>query len=274
MPTPSTLLLAALLASSGPSSGPTLAVEDTMHTQVPEVLVRAPRVTLDEILDRVARGEARRESLITDQSFTAGIRVMREVANPKKEPRLVEETVWRVFRKQPDKVRSVLLRRREPKPSHTGAKANVNLDFSPGMGEEIVNFAFRPDARNTYRYRIVGRDVVGGHLIYRIQFEPRSALDPFAPSGLVWVDTNDFVIVREEVRFEHSPVPLLLKSIDRMVVERDRVRGHWVLSRVLMRCELTVPIPTFGRSFDVAMHFSDYKINTGLDDKVFERGSR
>ena len=265
----SSLLLASLLASSASSSGPTLAVEDTMHTSVPEVLVRAPRVTLDEILERVARGEARRESLITDQSFLAGIRVMREVVNTKKEPRLVEETVWRVYKKRPDKVRAIQLRRREPKPPKTGAKANVDADFSPGMGEEIVNFAFRADARDTYRFKIVGRDLVAGHLIYRIQFEPRSALDPFAPSGLVWVDTNDFVIVREEVRFERSPVPLFMKSINRMVVEREQVRGHWVLSRVLIRAELAIPIPTFGGSFDVAMHFSDYKINSGLSDGLF-----
>lgn len=268
------LLLASLLASSGSSSGPTLAVEDTMRTSVPEVLVRAPRVTLDEILERVARGEARRESLITDQSFLAGIRVMREVTNTKKEPRLVEELVWRVYRKRPDKVRAILLRRREPKPPKAGAKASVDVDFSPGMGEEVVNFAFRADARDNYRYRIVGRDLVAGHLIYRIQFEPRSALDPFSPSGLVWVDTNDFVIVREEVSFGRSPVPLIMKSIDRMVVEREQVRGHWVLSRVLMRAELTLSVPTFGRSFDVAMHFSDYRINTGLADALFAPVSR
>jgi hypothetical protein len=139
------------------------------------------------------------------------------------------------------------------------------------MGEEIVNFAFRPDAHDTYRYRIVGRDVVSGHLIYRIQFEPRSLLDPFAPSGLVWVDTNDFVIVREEVTFQRSPMPLVLKSIDRMVVERAQAHGYWVLARVLMRAEIALPIPTFGQSFDVAMNFSDYRINTGLEDTIFGR---
>src|SRR5437867_2555507 len=43
------------LAQPAPArSGPTMAREDTMHTEVPEVLVAAPRVTLDEILDRVA----------------------------------------------------------------------------------------------------------------------------------------------------------------------------------------------------------------------------
>ena len=62
--------------ASGPTEGPAppqnlydagfdmyslviFAREDTMHTEVPEVLVTAPRITLDEILDLVARGEAR-----------------------------------------------------------------------------------------------------------------------------------------------------------------------------------------------------------------------
>jgi hypothetical protein len=262
------VLLSLLLAASGPSSGPTLAVEDTLHTEVPEVLVRAPRVTLDEILARVARGEARRESLMTDQSFTVAVRMIRDVKSKTREPRLVEETVWRVYRKRPDKVRSVLLRRREAKTGKTST--NVDLDFSPGMGEDVVNFAFRPDARDRYRYRIVGRDVVAGHLIYRISFDPTSDLEPFAPSGLVWVDTNEFVIVREEVKFHQSPIPLILKSIDRMVVERARIEGHWVLSRVLLRSELTFPAPTVGRSFDLAILYNDYRINAGLEDAVFQ----
>ena len=80
------------LAQTAPAgSGPTLAREDTLHTEVPEVLVAAPRVTLDEILDRVARGEARRESLLTEQAFTAAVvltlylgwRILRELDLPR-----------------------------------------------------------------------------------------------------------------------------------------------------------------------------------------------
>ena len=81
--------------AASPTSGPTLAVEDTMHTEVSEVLVRAPRVTLEEILDRVARGEARRESLMVDQTFTAALRVVRNVSSPK--PELLMETVTKAI---------------------------------------------------------------------------------------------------------------------------------------------------------------------------------
>jgi len=258
-------------AAPAPSPGPTLAVEDTMHTSVPEVLVRAPRVTLDEILDRVGRGEARRESLMTDQSLTATLRVVRNVMG-KKAPELFLESVYRVYRKRPDRLRTVLLRQwqADQKEKDKG-KDDVDVDFSPGMGEQVVNFAFRPGARRDFKYHIAGRDLVGNHLIYRIAFEPRSLLDPTAPSGLVWVDTNEFVIVREEVEFRQSPIPLFLRGIHRMIVERQQVDGAWVLRRVLLRAELTIPFPKFGKSFDMAILYDDYAINSGLPDSLFAK---
>jgi len=137
------------------------------------------------------------------------------------------------------------------------------------MGEEIVNFAFRPAARRDYRYHIAGRDLVGGHVVYRIAFEPRSLLTPGNPSGLVWVDTNDFVIVRQEVSFGRSPMPLFLERIDRLVIERTRVGGHWLLKRVLARATATLPLPHLGRSFDLGLQLDDYALNTGLADTLF-----
>ena len=257
---------AASAAAAG--TGPTLAREDTMSTQVAEVLVSAPRVTLDEILGRVAAGEARRESLITDQAFRLTLRVLSNTLG--EAPRLEQESVDQVYRKKPGRVRVVRLREWKRKPD---SRRNGELRVSASMGEEVVNFAFRPESRREFHYRIVGRDLVGGHLIYRIAFEPRSRLDPTTPSGLVWIDTNDFVIVRQEVSFERSPVPLVLKGIDRMVVERQRVNGAWVLKRVLMRAEATIPLPTLGRAFDVAVQFDDYRVNSGLDDSLFVAGA-
>ena len=256
------------IPASQAAPGPTLAVEDTMRTEVPEVLVRAPRVTLDEILDRVARGEARRDSLLRDIAFTATMRLVR---NPGKNPQLLEERVSRIYRKKPDRVRTVEMRRWSHKPPK---RADAEVTFGASTEEEVVNFAFRPEARRNYRYRIVGRDLVGDHLIYRIAFEPRSLLGAPEPAGLVWVDTRDFVIVRQELDFSRSPAPLILKGIDRAVVERQEVNGHWVLRRLLMRAEFTVPVPRFGRSFDIAIRYDDYAINQGIEDSWFERGMR
>jgi hypothetical protein len=116
--------------------------------------------------------------------------------------------------------------------------------------------------------------VVGDHVIYEIAFEPRSRLAFDKPRGRVWVDTNDFVIVREELDFNRSPAPLILKGIDRMVVERERIDGHWVLKRALIRLTMTVPMPTVGRRFDLALLYDDYALNQGIDDAMFEGTSR
>jgi hypothetical protein len=266
--------LAALAALSlvlavPPASGPTIAVEDTMHTELPPVLVHAPRVTLAEILQRVARGEARRESLLTDETFVATTRLVRNPKNARDTAQVISETLTRVTRKKPGKLRNEILRHWEAYPEKND-KDGMGIEFREGMGERIVNFAFRPEAWREFRYTIVGRDLVGDHLVYRIAFEPRSLLSVEAPSGLVWVDTNDFVIVRQELGFKRSPFPLLIKDLNRMVVERERVGAFWVLRRVLMRIEFTVPLPKVGRSFDVSVLFDKYALNRGLDDALFK----
>jgi len=256
-------------ASSDPSPGPTLAREDTMHTSVPEVVVHAPRVTLDEILDRIARGERRRDSLLVDEAFVATFRLM-HAKDDRSPSTLLDETVSQVYKKKPRLVRTLVLRHtRGDLDQGRKPRARVAVNFRSDMSEEIVNNAFRPDMRRRYRYRIVGRDILGDHVVYRIRFEPKSLLDPTLPSGLVWVDTNDFVILRQELQYDRSPVPLFVRDIDRVVIERRRVGDFWVLGRVLMRADLTVPLPRLGKHIEMAMLFDQYALNRGLPDSLF-----
>lgn len=254
-------------------SGPVLAIEDTMRTDISEVLVHAPRVTLDEILNRVHRGEMRRDSLLRDQSYLQTVRLVRDT-DDKHKPQLVQETVDRVYMVKPGKARTVRLRDWKLKPPKKDADGEdkglkVSVNSSSDMSEEIVNFAFRPENRGEFKFRIEGREILGDHLIYRIRFEPRSALDVYSPSGQVWVDTQEYVILRESLEFKQSPVPLFMKGIRAMVVERQRSGDFWVLSRVLARIDLTIPIPGVGRAFDFGIQYADYQINQGIPDSMF-----
>jgi hypothetical protein len=259
---------AAPLILAAPASRPTLATEDTLHMDLPPVLVHAPRVTLNEILKRVAQGEARRESLLTDQTFVVTTRMVRNPATPADTAALVRETVMRVYRKKPHKVRTEQLRHWEAKASERKKRYGMQITFGAGMGERIVNYAFRPEAWRDYKYTIAGRDLVGDHVIYRITFTPRSLLSS-DPSGQVWVDTNEFVILRQDAHFAHSPMPLMFKGINRIVVERQRIGDFWVLRRVLVRIETTFKFPQLGNSFDLSLIFDQYAINRGLDDRLF-----
>ena len=62
-----------------------------------------------------------------------------------------------------------------------------------------------------------------------------------------------------------------LKDVNRIVIERQNVAGYWVLKRMLLRAEATLPLPKVGRSFDFSMSFDQYAINTGLPDSIFAR---
>lgn len=277
------LVVAVAALHPGPAAavpgGPTLAVEDTLDAPitsvVPEVLVQAERVPLDEILRRVAEGEARRDSLMEDQTFTllAKVLYLDEKKDGGEATRVVDEQAARVYLKRPDRRKVVPLRDTRP-----DEDAEVKVEVRSSLGEEMVSFAFQPDARARYLFRILDRAFVGGHLIYHIGFEPRSRVDPL-PAGEVWVDTNDFVIVREEFWYrERSPAPLFVQRIERCVIERTQVDGRWwVVERILGRATLSSLARAMSGMMKsgpiVAVDFSiwqtDWKVNAGLADSLF-----
>ncbi len=263
--------------SAPPDPGrPVLAVEDTFlmpTTTLPEFLVEAPRVTLDEILRRVAEGEARRDSLMRDQAYTALFKVV--YADPQGETRVAREVASRIYKKRPDRVREVRLQ-------ESGDEA-FEFRVSSNMGEQYVSFAFRPESRARYRFRILERFWLGGHVVYRIAFEPRSDVDPL-PTGVVWIDTNEFVIVRQEFGYRNgSPLPLFLKSFEDCVVERSRVDGDfWVWTRFFVRVETTSALRLgakasghpIGHRVDLSIARLDWQVNRGLPDTLFTAEKR
>jgi hypothetical protein len=279
--TPGTLPRSPLLGVPG---GPTLAAEDTIplpSALLPEFVVTAPRVTLDEILRRVAEGEARRDSMMKDQSYTLLARITyldadgKTPSNAKKKL----EYVSKVYKKAPDKVREIPLRQTtDINKKKAGEKDNVQVTAGPGMREQLASFAFEARTRARYDFRIDNRYLVGGHVVYVISFKPKSGVDEL-PEGRVWVDTNDFVIAREEFWYRgRSPAPLFFKRLDSCVVERTKVDGQWwVVSRVLARIQLTSAVrfmakmakEPLGETVDFVASQTDWKINQGLDDALF-----
>jgi hypothetical protein len=269
----------------GAPGGPTLAAEDTIPVPsalMPTFFVNAPRVTLDEILRRVALGEARRDSLMRDQSYTLTALVTYLDADGKA-PRDAKhrfEYASRVYKKQPDKLREVPLIQRS---NRKKGDDDWEVTAGPSMREEVVSFAFEPKMRAQYEFAIEERRFIGGHVVYVIGYTPRSKLDPL-PTGRVWVDTNDFVIVREEFWYrDHSPEPLFIKRLDSCVIERSLVDGRWwVVTRALARIQLSSAVQVLSKlardpvtpTVDFVLTRSDWKVNQGIDDAVFTAGAK
>jgi hypothetical protein len=258
-------------AVPGPAEEPatvppaTLAVEDTLPAPkivLREVEVRARRASLDEILDLIAAGEARRDSLVSDQVYDCYVRTIARRPGQGDSVTTLMEQASRVYQARPDRMREVVVRR--------SGRKDIQVRADRSMREEIISFAFNPSVRKLYRFQILGRDVAGGHVIYRLAFEPRSALY-MLPTGRLWVDTNEFVIVREEFWYRGvSPAPLFFKSLDNCVVERTRVDGpHWGISRILARMSFTFALGSVPPQGDLVMVFSNYRINRGIDPAIF-----
>jgi hypothetical protein len=268
-----------------PPSRPTLAVEDTLRQSaaepLPEILVTAPRQTLDEILRRVAEGEAHRDSLLEDQAFTLLVRFSGRRArdDPEEKSELYSSSADRIYQKRPKKERTVRLREwSREKAEEKGGEQNVKVSFDADMSESFIAFAFDPKMRARFQFRIEDRRLVGDQIVYLLGFTPRSSLEPL-PSGRVWVNTNDFVILREEFAYpDRSPLPLFLQSVDSCVLERILIdHRYWVVSRILARVTLTDPARWMGKLagddlpkvLDLAIARTDWIINGGIPDSLF-----
>ena len=260
------------------------AAEDTMPVPsalLPVYEVTAPRVSLDEILKRVAEGESRRDSLMKDQSYTMMARITYLDADDKTpaNAKTKLEYASKVYKKAPDKIREIPLKRStEIKKKNGKEDDDVEVSAGPGMREQMVSFAFEPRMRAKFNFHIDDRALVAGHVVYKISFTPKSQVDNL-PEGRVWVDTNDFVIAREEFWYrDRSPAPMWLKRLDSCVVERTKVDGQWwVVSRVLARIQLTsmakfmakLAKEPMGQTIDFVATQYDWKINQGIDDSIF-----
>ena len=268
---------------------PTLAKEDTIPVPsalLPVYVVTAPRVTLDEILKRVADGEARRDSLMKDQSYTLLARITYLDADGKAptNAKTKLEYASKVYKKAPNKVREIPLKRTtDIKKKNKDDDNDVEVSAGPGMREQIVSFAFEPRTRARYDFTIEQRVLLAGHVVYVIAFRPKSKVDEL-PEGRVWIDTNDFVIAREEFWYrDRSPSPMFFKRLDSCVVERTKVDGQWwVVSRVLARVQLTSMVrfmakmakEPLGQTIDFVATQYDWKINQGLDDSIFAEAKK
>jgi hypothetical protein len=169
-------------------------------------------------------------------------------------------------------------REEEKKEGKKGGEQNVKVSFDADMSESFIAFAFDPKMRARFQFRIEDRKLVGDRVVYLLSFAPRSSLEAL-PSGHVWLNTNDFVILREEFAFkDRSPLPLFVQSIDSCVLERTLIdHQYWVISRILARVTLTDPVRWMGKLagdeipkvVDLALARTDWIINGGIPDSLF-----
>ena len=255
---------------------PTLAAEDTFGVQVKyetrTIEVQAKRVTLRDILERAREGEKKRREAVTDLAYTEHVRVTLLGDRRSKDKRRFFEEATRVYWKPPGRTMRVELGERKygdqdstesivPR-AQVGVEMDDALDFAQGP--------FYLEQIDDFRYEIIDRRLYPDRIIYAVQFEPRSDFEPLSIAGTFWIDTADFVVVHEEMKFNRNPAPLLLKSIDHIVRERRRVDGRWVITRLQVVADMRSALMIgFGR-VEVEANYTDFAFNAGVPDSVFQ----
>lgn len=254
---------------------PVLAREDTfgvhLRYALREIEIRAEILSLKEILHRAQEGERRRREAVRDLAYTRNTRVsVFGGRRPGAQQVRIFEERERIYFKRPDRRLEVHLADRkygdQDQQEELKPRAQVAIEVRDAL--DFAQAPFYLEDIDAYRYRIEDREVFPDRVVYAVGFTPRSDFD-IEPTGTFWIDAADFVVIYEEMRFEHNPAPLVVKSIDHIVREREQVDGHWVVTRLQGRAELRLSFLTGFRKIEFEARFSDFQFNTGLPDSIF-----
>jgi hypothetical protein len=132
--------------------------------------------------------------------------------------------------------------------------------------------ASRHDTRNdtriappNYDFQVIGEDKLETGLAYVVSVSPKSA-NKYLIEGKIWVDTNDYSIVRIEGQPARNP-SFWVRSVH-FVHTYQKVGQFWLASSTVTNSEIRI----FGES-ELSIENSDYTLNPPIDN-VAELGGR
>jgi len=256
---------------------PALAAEDTFGVRVSyatrTIEVDGKRLTLRDILERARAGERRRREAIQDVTYTEQLRIAL-IGSRGGDPdrRRIHEVRNRVYFKRPARELRIELAERhygdQEESEKTALRASVSVDVRDAL--DFATGPFYLEDIDSYRYEIRDRRLFPDRVLYAVDFAPRSDFDPL-PAGTFWIDTAEFVVVHEEMRFARNPLPLVLESVDQIVRERRRVDERWVVIRVQVKAAMRSALVFGFKTAEMEAEFSDFSFDQGLDDALFDR---
>ena len=146
--------------------------------------------------------------------------------------------------------------------SESGSFAIRTLVFHRMLKEETE--ASRPETRkitritpSNYDFRLLGRDVVDGHPAYVLQVAPRHD-NKYLIDGRIWVDADDYSIVRIEGRPARNP-SFWTRSVH-FVHTYQKVGPFWLAASTHSVSEIRI----YG-SAEVTIESSDYVTKAAAD---------
>ncbi len=150
---------------------------------------------------------------------------------------------------------------------HPGAFVNIRKGHLNGRTFDVGPLPLEPDARKTYRYRLLDTVQMGDVIVYHIRVTPRKKRRP-AVEGDVWISGTDFSIVGYDLKLNRPLRKALgiseLRTYQENALYYDR---YWLPTRQTVRIRTAS-----GALAEQTTHISGYALNIPLPDSLFDRG--
>ncbi|MCA9727413.1 MAG: hypothetical protein KC729_07005 [Candidatus Eisenbacteria bacterium] len=250
-----------------------IAREDTMPVDYvfgDWVDTRDQRPTLEEILGWCIEHEKNRFASVHDISYRERTRnlVLFDPDDPKAR-RVVTESVAQVFAEQPNRTMRIDLGERVWDSDEDEPDVEVKSEVQD-VQATLSDLPFFFEDLSAFRFEIQDRRILPDRVLYRIGFQPRSDFSD-APEGSFLVDTGDYQILRAELSMTRNvPYPIILRSIEPIVLERKKHGEVWMIDHVQAIIHLRRPLGLhLPRQIQIEMQVEDLRINEGIPDSVW-----
>lgn len=250
-------------------SPPTTVIADTLN-------VERRRLGMREIIERCIEGQRTRLGGHDDMTCTTTIRA----AVYWKKKKEITNIVYRSYSDVQERTRSVQLDERTTRYKLDEGEWIIDTDRdedddatvraeSDGYSEFTELPVFLEEL-GEYDFELLERIIEVDHVIFKIAFRPKSEFKPL-PSGVVYVDTNNYRIIHEEYDFEQNPFPLFLKDMKRITRHWAQLPGgEWVFTRLMMEVDLrSDPFGWIPDRVAIALVRDDFEFDQGYDARVF-----
>jgi len=232
------------------------------------VVVSAPKVTVEEVIEEITRRIKRDDYLMASYEYTTLItQVLRDEPGKLGGNYKIEEFALRHYysRELGDQVAKLWERSRK---FENGEQVEDEIDeemtaeFLPMQDGMIDEMPFSSTGGHRYHYEILDRLLVGNNLIYKISFRPKVKFEAL-PSGTIWVDYSNWVVRKFEARMTDAvPYPMFLESIPVYRMSQERFGEFWFPTEIFMEIKLrAVPLVPIPDNVELRVSLQDVVIN-------------
>ena len=233
------------------------------------------QLTLREIIKRCVEGERTKLGGHENMTYTVTVRAVMRWKKRKELHDIVyrkyaDNEGWFRTIELAESVQRLKLKDDEWVIDHDESHEKTRVREESDSFSDFVEMPFFLEEQQEFDFELLGRIVEVDHVIFKIGFKPKSEFKAL-PSGIVYVDTDEYRIIHEEFEFDANPFPMFIKDIGRISRHWEQLpSGEWVFTKIMMEVDLrggwTRVIPEHAA---VAVYRDDFEFDTGYDARIF-----